>query len=142
MLRLQSDFGSIYNYWVDRDVAWDANENRPTRKWEMVCTKLRAGGFEADNPGLPLTDMLIGFDSSQKYGHIPHPYPLLPVTRSPSPKVQSSRKQFLNKFRSKDKEAPVPDVKAQYQMALAFNNASNINRLSTTNEGKYEKLRQ
>jgi hypothetical protein len=136
MLRLQSDFGSIYNYWVDRDIAWDANENRATRKWEMVCTKLRAGGFEADSAGLPITDMLIGFDSSQKYGHIPHPYPLLPVTRSPSPKAHSSRKQFLNKFRSKEKELHVPDVKAQYQMALAFNNASNINRLSTTNEGK------
>ncbi|KAF2437034.1 hypothetical protein EJ08DRAFT_655180 [Tothia fuscella] len=147
MLRLQSDFGSIYNYWVDRDIAWDANENRATRKWEMVCSKLRAEGFQADNPGLPITDMLIGFDSSQKYGHIPHPYPLLPVSRSPSPKPQSSRKTFLSKFKSKDKESHVPDVKAQYQMALAFNNASNINRLSTTNEdnklvddlGNYEK---
>jgi hypothetical protein len=136
MQRLQSDFGAIYNYWVDRDIAWDANENRPTRKWEMVCTKLRADGFQADSPGLPLTDMLIGFDSSQKYGHIPHPFPLLPVTRAPSPKVQSSRKQFMSKFRTKEKDSHVPDVKAQYQMALAFNNASNINRLNTTFEGK------
>jgi hypothetical protein len=136
MLRLQSDFGAIYNYWVDRDVTWEANESRPTRKWEMVCKKLRADKFEADSPGLPITDMLIGFDSSQKYGHIPHPFPLLPVTRAPSPKVQSSRKQFMSKFRTKDKDAQVPDVKAQYQMALAFNNASNINRLNTTFEGK------
>ena len=136
MLRLQSDFGAIYNYWVDRDVVWDANENRPTRKWEMVCSRLRAEGFEADGPGLPITDMLIGFDSSQKFGHIPHPFPLLPVSRAPSPKNVSSRKQFLSKFRNKDKKSAMPDVKVQYQMALAFNTASNINKLSTTFEGK------
>jgi hypothetical protein len=136
MLRLQSDFGAMYNYWVDREIVWEANENRPTRKWEMVCTKLRPDGFQADSPGLPITDMLVGFDSSQKYGHIPHPFPLLPVTRSPSPKMQSTRKQFMSKFRTKEKETQIPDVKAQYQMALAFNNASNINRLNTTSEGK------
>jgi hypothetical protein len=78
--------------------------------------------------------MLIGFDSSQKYDHIPHPYPLLPEQRQPSPKLHSTRKTLLNKFRSKDKEV-IPDVKQQYQMALAFNQASNINRLGTTFEG-------
>ena len=136
MMRLQADFGAIYNYWVDRDIIWDGNENRPSRKWEMIPKRLRAGGFEADSPGFPITDMLIGFDSSQKYDHIPHPYPLLPEQRQPSPKLQSTRKNLLNKFRSKDKEI-VPDVKQQYQMALAFNQASNINRLGTTFEGQY-----
>ncbi|KIW01518.1 uncharacterized protein PV09_06996 [Verruconis gallopava] len=133
MTRLQADFGAVYNYWVDRDIVWDGNESRSSRKWEMVPKRLRAGGFEADSPGFPITDMLIGFDSSQKYDHIPHPYPLLPETRLPSPKLQSSRKNLLSKFRSKDKEA-IPDVKQQYQMALAFNQASNINRLGTTFE--------
>ena len=51
---------------------------------------LRAGGFEADSPGFPITDMLIGFDSSQKLDHIPHPYPLLPETRAPSPLARTS----------------------------------------------------
>jgi hypothetical protein len=136
MGRLQADFGAIYQYWVDREIAWDANEERHTRKWEMVPTKLRAGGFEADSPGLPITDMLIGFDSSQKYDHIPHPFPLLPHSRSPSPKGQSTRKSIFSKFKSSSKEPKKPDVKAQYQMALAFNTASNINRLGTTFEGK------
>lgn len=137
MVRLQADFGAIYNYWVDRDIVWDANEERPTRKWEMVAKRLRTGGFQADSPGLPITDMLVGFDSSQKYDHIPHPYPLLPHSRSPSPKLQSTRKSLFNKLRGKDKEPHVPDVKAQYQMALAFNQASNINRLGTTFEGEH-----
>jgi hypothetical protein len=137
MTRLQADFGAIYQYWVDRDIVWDANEERHTRKWEMVPTKLRAGGFQADSPGLPVTDMLMGFDSSQKYDHIPHPYPLLPHSRSPSSKVPSNRKSLFGKFKSKEKESKVPDVKSQYQMALAFNQASNINRLGTTFEGKF-----
>lgn len=135
MGRLQADFGAIYQYWVDREIAWDANEERHTRKWEMAPTKLRTGGFEADSPGLPLTDMLIGFDSSQKYDHIPHPYPLLPTSRSPSPNMKSSRKSMFSKFKS-SKEPTKPDVKSQYQMALAFNTASNINRLGTSFEGK------
>lgn len=135
MGRLQADFGAIYQYWVDREIAWDANEERHTRKWEMAPTKLRTGGFEADSPGLPITDMLIGFDSSQKYDHIPHPYPLLPTSRSQSPNMRSARKSIFSKFKS-SKEPKKPDVKTQYQMALAFNTASNINRLGTSFEGK------
>lgn len=134
MGRLQADFGAIYQYWVDREISWDANEERHTRKWEMAPTRLRAGGFEADSPGLPITDMLIGFDSSQKFDHIPHPYPLLPTTRSPSPNMKSARKSIFSKFKP-SKERTKPDVKSQYQMALAFNTASNINRLGTSFEG-------
>ncbi|KAE9964171.1 hypothetical protein BLS_002128 [Venturia inaequalis] len=133
MGRLQADFGAIYQYWVDREIAWDSNEERHTRKWEMAPTRLRAGGFEADSPGLPITDMLIGFDSSQKYDHIPHPYPLLPTSRSPSPNMKSARKSIFSKFKS-FKEPVKSDVKSQYQMALAFNTASNINRLGTSFE--------
>lgn len=135
MGRLQADFGAIYQYWVDREIAWDSNEERHTRKWEMTPTRLRPGGFEADSPGLPLTDMLIGFDSSQKYDHIPYPYPLLPTSRSASPNVKSARKSIFSKFKS-HKDPVRPDVKSQYQMALAFNTASNINRLGTSFEGK------
>ncbi|TID22708.1 hypothetical protein E6O75_ATG01882 [Venturia nashicola] len=130
MARLQADFGAIYDYWVDREIAWDSNEERHTRKWEMVPTKPRAGKFEADSPGFPLTDMLIGFDSSQKYDHIPHPYPLLPGSRSPSPNMKNPRKNLFSKLKG-SKEPVKSDVKSQYQMALAFNSASNINRLGT-----------
>ncbi|QDS68784.1 hypothetical protein FKW77_005697 [Venturia effusa] len=135
MLRLQADFGAIYQYWVDREIAWDANEERHTRKWEMAPTKPRSDGFEADTPGLPITDMLIGFDSSQKFDHIPHPYPLLPTSRSPDPIVKNTRRNLFSKIKS-TKESSKSDVKAQYQIALAFNTASNINRLGTSFEGK------
>ncbi|KAF2402973.1 hypothetical protein EJ06DRAFT_472442 [Trichodelitschia bisporula] len=143
--RLQADFGAMYDYLVDRNIRWDANEERPTRKWEMVCNR-PGENFEADTPGLPLTNMLIGFDSSQKYDHIPHPYPLLPAGKSSGSKSASSKRNIFGIKRSKEAAATL-DAKAQYQMALAYNTATNINRLGSSFEdnslldelGSYEK---
>jgi hypothetical protein len=135
--RLQEDLGALYDYIVDRDIKWDSSEERHTRKWEMISqTAYRTGSFTPDIPGLPLTTMLVGFDSSMRFDHIPHPYPLLPFSNS-SVKEKSSKRGFFGKFGSK-KETPVVAAgpKEQYQMAIAFNAATNVERLGTSFKGK------
>lgn len=136
--RLQKDFGSLYDYLVDRDITWDASEERPSRKWEMINIKTEAT-FEADSPGLPLTTMFIGFDSSQRYNHIPYPYPLLPISSISTAAKTEEKKKLFSKLKRAQKEVAGPDPKAQFQMALAFNGATNINRLGTDFKGTYER---
>jgi hypothetical protein len=136
--RMQIEFGGVYDFLVDRDIAFDASEERHTRKWEMVSQSRGGIYFDADKPGLPLTTMLVGFDSSQKYNHIPHPYPLLPSVNTPTTKgakgTEAKAKNFFGKL-MKSKENPVPDAKTQYQMALAFSSATNMNRLGVQFDG-------
>jgi hypothetical protein len=130
--RLQADLGALYDYIVDRDISWDASEERHTRKWEMVSNSaFRHSSFQPDIPGLPITNMLVGFDSSLRYDHIPHPFPLLP-TSGTSIKGKPAKKSLFGRFGSK-KEAPVAIAgpKEQYQMALAFNAATNVDILGT-----------
>lgn len=74
---LQQDFGALYDYLVDRDVFWDVSEARAGRKW-MMASKGANRGFEADIPGMPMTDILIEYDNRARVPHIPHPHPLLP----------------------------------------------------------------
>lgn len=132
--RLQKDFGSLYDYLADREIIWEAFEERHTRKWEMVDIRSDST-FEADSPGLPLTTMFIGFDSSQRYVHIPHPYPLLPSLDTPGmAKTQEKKRKFFGGLK-KAKEGAVPHPKAQFQISLAFNEATNINRLGTDFKG-------
>lgn len=130
--RLQADLGALYDYIVDRDIAWDASEERHTRKWEMVSnSSFRSSSFHFDIPGLPITNMLVGFDSSLRYDHIPHPFPLLPTSASGT-KGKPAKKGIFGRLSSK-KDAPVTIAgpKEQYQMALAFNSATNVDLLGT-----------
>jgi len=130
--RMQADLGALYNYIVDRDISWDASEERHTRKWEMISNSaFRSASFSSDIPGLPITNMLVGFDSSLRYDHIPHPFPLIPESAR-SIRNKPAKKSFFGKFGGSKKEAPaIAGPKEQYQMALAFNAATNVDLLGT-----------
>jgi hypothetical protein len=134
--RLQTDLGALYDYIVDRDVEWDVSEERHTRKWEMVSKgSYRVNGsFRADFPGLPITNMLVGFDTSMRYEHIPHPFPLLP-SNSSGTKERSIKKSLFGKKLSSKKMSNVAGPKEQFQMALAFTAATNVDRLGTSFKG-------
>lgn len=80
---LQKDFGTLYDYLVNRDIVWDGSETRSSRKWLMVSESGNKG-FEADSDELPMTDVLIEYDNKQRYPHIPHPYPLVPESIPPA----------------------------------------------------------
>ncbi len=134
--RLQQDFGAVFDYLVDRDIAWCGDEARPNRKWEMISRVPRAEEFRADSPRLPITDMLVSFDSRHKYEHLPRPYPLLPQDVQAFAKAQPAKKSLFGGLK-KAKAAATRDPKEQFQMSLAFNGATNINRLGTAFEGQH-----
>jgi hypothetical protein len=132
--RLQADLGALYDYIVDRDVTWDVSEERHTRKWEMISRgNYGRSGFDPDNHGLPVTNMLVGFDTMLKYEHIPHPFPLLPQSSAPV-KEKSTKKGLFGKLNRKEQTVAGP--KEQYQMALAFNAATNVDRLGINFKGE------
>ncbi|KAL8935508.1 MAG: hypothetical protein Q9216_005386 [Gyalolechia sp. 2 TL-2023] len=69
--RLQSDFGSLYDYLVDRDRRWDkAAELGIHEKVNVDC----------QDEDFDFTRLLLVFDNKHKYPHLPFPYPLLPAT--------------------------------------------------------------
>jgi hypothetical protein len=134
--RLQTDLGALYDYVVDRDVEWDVSEERHTRKWEMISRGSYRGNapFKADFPGLPITNMLVGFDTSMRYEHIPHPFPLLPSGNTGG-RDKSTKKGLFG--RVSKKTANIAGPKEQFQMALAFTAATNVDRLGTSFKGNY-----
>ncbi|KAI0390843.1 hypothetical protein F5Y17DRAFT_468646 [Xylariaceae sp. FL0594] len=120
---LQKDFGSLYDYLVNRDIVWDESETRSSRKWMMV-SESGSKSFNADSEDLPLTDMLIEFDNRMRFPHIPHPYPLVPDSISP---VSGTSGNSRDKSK-KDKNAkPTPEDRTlDRRKQLAYTEATNI----------------
>lgn len=133
VLAMQNDFGSLYDYLVDRDVYWNPREERASRKWEMQHRKSEE--FEADLPELGITDMLVMYDAKAGYAHIPHPYPLLPREVSKSSK-DKEKKSFFSSLK-KDKTRDVTkDARAHLQLSVVFSDATNIKKLDVNFKGK------
>ncbi|KAI9846647.1 MAG: hypothetical protein M1838_001203 [Thelocarpon superellum] len=109
-MRLQRDFGALYDYFVDRDVVWN-DEGR-------MVSKSKRATFRADTDDLPLTSFFTSFDQRHHFPRIPHAYPLLPtsIPVALSGKQSKSGALFsgLKKMRG-DKET-----------ALAYAEASNV----------------
>ncbi|RYP93262.1 hypothetical protein DL770_000637 [Monosporascus sp. CRB-9-2] len=138
---LARDFGSLYDYLVNRDIVWDESEFRSGRKWEMV-SKTGNKSFSADTPDLPLTDLLIEFDNRQRFPHIPHPYPLVPESIVPPPS-SSARPATSGRKRDKGSSSSSNPGKQQQQqqssndralerrVQLAYTEATNIYTLGS-----------
>ncbi|KAF9698882.1 hypothetical protein EKO04_003280 [Ascochyta lentis] len=125
-LAMQNDFGSLYDYLVDRDVYWNPREERASRKWEMQHRK--TDEFEADLPELGITDMLVMYDAKAGYVHIPHPYPLLPREVSKSAK-EKEKKSFFSSLKKDKAKDVTKDAKAHLQLSIVFSDATNIEKL-------------
>ncbi|EDU49889.1 conserved hypothetical protein [Pyrenophora tritici-repentis Pt-1C-BFP] len=130
IMALQEDFGSLYDYLVDRDVVWYPREERSSRKWEM--THRQNSAFKADLPELGMTEMLVAYDNKNGYAHIPHPYPLLPK-EVPKEGKDKEKKGFFSSLKKDKTKTSTPettkDAKAQLQLSLIFTEATNIERL-------------
>lgn len=133
VLAMQNDFGSLYDYLVNRDVYWNPREERASRKWEMQHRKTEE--FEADLPELGITDMLVTFDAKAGYAHIPHPYPLLPREVSKSPK-DKEKKSFFSSLKKEKTRDVTKDAKAHLQLSIVFSDATNIEKLDVNFNGK------
>lgn len=133
VLAIQKDFGALYDYLVNRDVIWDSQEERPGKKWEMVNKKTE--DFSADRPELSLTDMLVTFGNRYGYLHIPHPYPLVP-REVPQAKA-APKKGFFGGLKKSAKVDATKDAKAHLQLSIVFSDATNIEKMDVTFNGKH-----
>lgn len=132
VLAMQNDFGSLYDYLVNRDVYWNPREERASRKWEMQHRK--TDEFEADLPELGITDMLVMYDAKAGYAHIPHPYPLLPREVSNLAK-EREKKGFFSSLKKDKTKAITKDAKAHLQLSIVFSDATNIEKLDVNFNG-------
>ncbi|KAL9053603.1 MAG: hypothetical protein Q9206_003870 [Seirophora lacunosa] len=71
--RLQTDFGSLYNYYVDRSRSWDATVEMRIRE-NMDANRQDEGTTNT------LTKLFLYVDKKNKWPHMPCPYPLLPAS--------------------------------------------------------------
>ncbi|EMD65609.1 hypothetical protein COCSADRAFT_307714 [Bipolaris sorokiniana ND90Pr] len=129
---LQEDFGSLYEYFVDRDVFWNPREERATRKWEMAHRK--NDNFSADLQELGMTDMLVRYDAKNGYAHIPHPYPLLP-REVPKDVKEKEKKGFFASLKKDKAKDTTKDAKANLQLSIIFSDATNIEKLEANFHG-------
>jgi hypothetical protein len=133
-LALQNDFGSLYDYLVNREVVWNPREERASRKWEMAHRK--DASFKADVPELGITDMLVRFDAKFNYAHIPQPYPLLPRDIPKANKEKEKKGLFSSLKKDKSKDV-TKDAKAHLQLSILFSDATNIEKLDVNFHGKW-----
>ncbi|CEI39626.1 hypothetical protein FVEN_g1913 [Fusarium venenatum] len=83
VMKLQKDFGALYDGLVDRDIIWGVLELR-SRNMVALVSKQTNRPITSDTDYLPIADMMIEFDKKYRFPHIPHPYPLLPESTSSS----------------------------------------------------------
>ncbi|KAL8883172.1 MAG: hypothetical protein Q9192_007391, partial [Flavoplaca navasiana] len=69
--RLQTDFGSLYDLYVDRRRGWNEDPEHKTRG------DIYMKSLDGDNS---VTEALMTVDQKLRCPRIPHPYPLLPAT--------------------------------------------------------------
>ncbi|KAI1262886.1 hypothetical protein F5Y18DRAFT_145961 [Xylariaceae sp. FL1019] len=128
---LQRDFGALYDYLVNRDIVWDESETRSSRKWMMV-SQYGNRSFEADTSDLPLTDILIEYDNRSRFPHIPHPYPLVPDSVTPSPLSPPPTRETKGKKDKNASKSPIPDDRTlERRVQLAYTEATNIYTLGS-----------
>lgn len=118
VMRLKNDFHGLYDYLVDRDIMFDGSEYRPGQKW--VITSRSGQNFRADSFELPFTDILLGWDNTNGFPHIPHPYPICPT----SVPVQSQKKSAFIPL--KKPTSPQEILAQSRRKALSFAEASNV----------------
>jgi hypothetical protein len=129
---MQEDFGSLYDYLVDREVIWNPREERASRKWEMAHRK--NDDFKADLPELGMTDMLVTYDAKNSYAHIPHPYPLLP-REVPKVGKDKEKKSFFSSLKKDKPKDATKEAKAQLQLSIIFSDATNMEKLDVNFNG-------
>jgi hypothetical protein len=90
-MKLQKDFGALYDCLVDRDIVWGVLELQ-SRSMLTLASKTTNRTLTSDTDRLPIADMLIEFDKKYRFPHIPHPYPLLPGSMGSSRRNDSKKR--------------------------------------------------
>ena len=116
--RLQEDFNALYEYSVDRNVAWNGDDESEDRKNKAPLKSVNALSFGLDGEDLRMLAVLRNSDCRLNASHIPHPYPLLPASMPAPPPAK--RSVFGGKKRDQVRES---------RIALAYSEASNSSGL-------------
>lgn len=117
---LQSDFGALYDYLVDREVVWDFSDKRHSGKWKIASTDPKKK-IQVDTIDLPMNDILVAYDNCHRYPHIPHPYPRVPDSM---PVV--SKESLYKASKKSGNQASNEDKITERRIALAYTEATNI----------------
>ncbi|KAK6347356.1 hypothetical protein TWF696_007424 [Orbilia brochopaga] len=134
--QLQRDFDALYDFLVDKDVMWEPAA--PSSSSASTSSHHRATGatklmnpykqdFRADDNSLQFTDILLSFDRSNKYPHIPHPYPLVPDVKTTTAIRTNKQSNFFGK-----RTVNNTDKTIEKENALALIQATNLDALYTS----------
>ena len=115
--RLQSDFGSLYDYLVDRDRCWDKSAEPKLR--EMMDA-------QSSDEDISLTTRFLFYDKKYKYPHIPHPYPKLPASTSDLLEGKQSKQSiFTSKAKTTEKRVLHAYAEASNSLLVGKDTATN-----------------
>jgi hypothetical protein len=114
---LQSDFGALYDYLVDRDVVWEFVEERHSAGWKMT-TANTSRRIQVDTADLPMNDILVAYDDRYQYPQIPHPCPLVPDS------IPALGNEGL--YKASKKQGSNDGKTMERRIALAYTEATNI----------------
>ena len=124
--RLQEDFNALYEYNVDRNVEWNGDDESEDRKNRAPLKSINALNFGLDGEDLRMLGVLRNLDCRLNTFHIPHPYPLLPLTVPGPPPAKKS--VFGGKKRDKVRESRIAHLYAE------ASNASQLSREHADND--------
>lgn len=142
--RLQEDLGALYDLWVNREVYWAERDDPYDRRPHMVAKRPLPEALKVDRPDLPLTEMLVDFDARHNFAHIPAPYPLLPASGNGGKnggrgdKADSKRGGLFRGLKKVRSSPATRGAKEQLQMAVAFSEATNIEKLGVSFNGELD----
>ncbi|KAL8647236.1 MAG: hypothetical protein Q9210_005678 [Variospora velana] len=115
--RLQTDFGCLYNFYVDRSRAWDA------------ATELRIqSNLDAKraDESISLTKLFVSLEKKHKWAHMPRPYALLPATAADLFEGKPSKPSlFSTKAKTKEKRTVLACAEASNSLLVGADTSTN-----------------
>ena len=112
-IQLQTDFGALYNYYVDQDLVWDDTSTRMIRRDDRSVIQQ-----SHDSNELCLATAITAFDHKHKYYHLPHPCPLLPPSISVGNTAINAQSRTLFASKSKTLEKRILAASSEASNAI------------------------
>lgn len=141
---VQRDFAALYDDLVDRSVQFQWSE----AGWTI--NRVSGMHFNADSDSIPMTRILTDFDENNGYVHVPHPFPILPISIAPvdighflvdNSEETTKSKGLKSLLRKKDKKHAKSETSQSIPQSwitkfqLAYSNASNSLALAENYHG-------
>ena len=117
--RLQDDFSALYEYFVNRNVFWNDEDDEDVRNARNWLSSINNLNFGLDGEDYRMLGVFRNLDCRLNASHIPRPYPLLPSSVPAAPPMKKS--VFRGKKTDRARESRVAHLYAE---------ASNLHQLS------------